>query len=122
MSEYCLIYAASLAVRLIFSKCTVMTVFPESSGVSHAAAPPLGSFTDVGPLGILGGIPQRCHDRTEDGGMLFSKLEVRYEVIVPCTSIMIRGMHIAADDAGDPHCCGQGMTLGNKACLGVIAR
>src|SRR2546428_2228594 len=122
MSENCLIYAASLAVRLILSNCTVMTVPPESGGVSYAAAPPLGSFTDVGPLGILSRIPQRCHDRAEDGGMLFSELEVRHEVIVPFTSIMLRGMHITADDVGDPRRCGQGMTLDHKMCLGVIAR
>src|SRR5919197_5570077 len=117
MSENCLIYAASLAVRLILAKCTVMTVIPESGGGSYAAAPPLGSFTDVDPLRILGRIPQRCHDRAEDGGVLFSELEVRHEVIVPCTSIMLRGMHIAADDVGDPRRCGQGVPLGDKACL-----
>src|SRR5438132_5847392 len=122
MSENCLIYAANLAVRLILSKCTVMTVFPESCGVSHAAAPPLGSFTDVGRLGILGSVPQRCHDRAEDRGMLFSELEVRHEVIAPLASIMLRGMHIAAHDVGDSRRCGQGMALGNKTCLGVIAR
>src|SRR5437867_9742089 len=99
-----------------------MTVFPESRSVSYAAAPPLRSFTDVDPLRILGGIAQRCHDRAEDGGVLFSKLEVRHEVIVPCTSIMLRCMHIAANDVRDPRRCGQGMPLGSKTCLGVIAR
>src|SRR5215471_17316578 len=54
--------------------------------------------------------------------MLFSKLEVRHEVIVPCTSIMIRGMHIAAHDVRDACCCCQGMPLGDKAFLGVVAR
>src|SRR5262245_18264484 len=100
----------------------LLSVFPEGGGISHAAAPPLRSFTYVGPLGILGRIPQCSHNRTEDASMLFSEFKVWHEVIASLACIAVRSMHIAADDDGDASRGSQGMSLGDKAFLSVVAR